>query len=598
MTEARTPDGGGRFDRRSLLARGAALGGAVLGSGGALSALAGARAGASTPRRPPGPARQRPNILVIIVDQMRNPRWFGAGGPQVGLSPNVQRLRSAGVSFARHYTASNDCTPARSALLTGLHTHQTGCMITGVSTLSPSFDTWGSLLQTLGYRTFYYGKWHLTRGDHYWNELNGPPALERYGFSGGTYPSPDGAPNQGWTVDPRIADQFISWFNADAGTQPWCTTVSFVNPHDIAWWYRWTELNQNEASPPPVIKHLPPNFETPQQLAARHKPRVQTSLLQTSALSFGDVPYGGHELLPSWLPFLDLYVKLQLAVDAQVGRVLDTLASHPAAAQNTIVIFTSDHGEYGSSHGLRGKGAGLYEEGINVPLIVSDLRDSGVTKAELIPRTQITSSVDIVPLIVTLATGSTSWRRDSGFAHLASRADLAQMLSDPHAKGREYALHATDEIVTEFALEPYSATAPLHVVGLMTPNAKYGVYSDWRPRSIEPLAQNSDHELYDYSTPAGRLELDNVAGHSHLEPGLQRTLASALASELHESLPIRLRKAQIEGFRDYFKSAAVVATTTAAHRRHELEHILGSLGGSLTGRPKRRHRRRPTLPGP
>ena len=50
------------------------------------------------------------------------------------------------------------------------------------------------------------------------------------------------------------------------------------------------------------------------------------------------------------------------------------LSSRPQLAANTVVLFTSDHGEYGASHGLRGKGAGVYEEAINVPLIVKDLR--------------------------------------------------------------------------------------------------------------------------------------------------------------------------------------------------------------------------------
>ena len=57
--------------------------------------------------------------------------------------PNLARIRNGGVSFADHYTASNDCTPARSALLTGLYTHQTGCLITGGSTLDPGFPDVG-----------------------------------------------------------------------------------------------------------------------------------------------------------------------------------------------------------------------------------------------------------------------------------------------------------------------------------------------------------------------------------------------------------------------------------------------------------------------
>src|SRR5205085_4814851 len=138
-------------------------------------------------------------------------------------------------------------TPSRAALLTGLHTHQTGCMITGGSTLDPGFPTWGTLLREHGYHTRWYGKWHLTHGDNRWTGADGPAHLERYGFSGGTFPSPDGAPGQGYRVDPRVARRFARWF-ARAGEQgPWCTTVSFVNPHDIAWWYAWTNRVAAEA---------------------------------------------------------------------------------------------------------------------------------------------------------------------------------------------------------------------------------------------------------------------------------------------------------------------------------------------------------------
>jgi hypothetical protein len=350
-------------------------------------------------------------------------------------------------------------------------------MITGVSTLAPAFETWGSYLRERGYATYWYGKWHLTRGDRHWNEIDGPPALERYGFDGGTYPSPNGAPAQGWHADPKIAQQFVDWYAQAGGDSPWCTTVSFVNPHDIAWWYRWSDVSPAEASAPALIHQLPANFETPKQL--RSKPLLQRSLQNTTDLSFGDVSYAGRELLPSWTPFLDLYVKLQLAADRQIGIVLDTLASRPDVAANTVVIFTADHGEYGASHGLRGKGAGLYEEGINVPLIVNDLRRSATAYPE-VTRTQLSSSVDIVPLLLTLASGSDGWRDEARYSHLATRLDLAPILLDPTAPGRDYALHATDEVVTEFALEPYSAIAPIHVVGLIIKKAKYGIYSHWR----------------------------------------------------------------------------------------------------------------------
>ncbi|MGA2470865.1 MAG: sulfatase-like hydrolase/transferase [Solirubrobacteraceae bacterium] len=594
MTDARSedrPPAPAPYTRRTFIRHGIRAGALLAGTGALADALAPSLAPARAARRLAGPrsSAAQPNILVIVVDQMRLPRWFGAAGYVTQLPPNLARLRQAGVSFARHYTASNDCSPARSALLTGLHTHQTGCLITGASTLQPAFGTWGSMLREQGYATYWYGKWHLTRGDHHWTKHDGARALERYGFAGGTYPSPNGAPGQGWAADGHIAGQFADWFAAAGGDGPWCTTVSFVNPHDISWWYRWSELTPPESSAPSVIPRLPPNFETPSQLHARHKPLVQRSLQETSDLSFGDVPYGGRELLPSWLPFLDLYVKLQLAVDAHIGRVLDTLVSRPEVAANTVVVFTSDHGEYGASHGLRGKGAGCYEEGINVPLIVADFR--GYLAAEpTLERTQITSSVDVAPLLLTLAFGSNEWRGDHRYAHLASRLDLAAILADPAAPGRAYALHATDEDVTEFALEPYAADAPRHIIGLLTPSAKYAVYSQWRGNSIEPLRHGQEAELYDYTTPSGRLEIDNLAGRSVLDAPLREALERAVVDELRAPLPERLHEAQRHGFTDYFKIARGAALRATAHRRREFEAIMGGdLGGGL-GLP--RHRRR------
>jgi arylsulfatase A-like enzyme len=575
------PPARGRYDRRAFLRRGVRAGGALLGSAAGLDALTSrASAFGSTPAGATAPNGTPPNILVIIVDQMRYPRWFGGTGQVLNFPPNLARLRHGGISFARHHTASNDCTPSRAALLTGLHTHQTGCMITGVSTLAPAFETWGSALRGLGYATYWYGKWHLTRGDRHWNEIDGPPELERYGFDGGTYPSPNGAPVQGLHADPMIANQFVDWYAQAGGDNPWCTTVSFVNPHDIAWWYRWSDINRIETSAPALIHQLPPNFETPEHL--RTKPLLQSSLQNTTDLTFGDVPYSGPELLPSWMPFLDLYVKLQLMVDSQIGVVLDTLATRPDVAANTVVLFTADHGEYGASHGLRGKGAGLYEEGINVPLIVNDYRRTATAHPQVV-RPQLTSSVDILPLLLTLASGSDEWRDDPYYSHLASRLDLAAILRDPTAPGRYYALHATDEVVTEFALEPYSTIAPIHVVGLITEQAKYGIYSHWRRSTVDLLAAGQENELYDYSTKAGQLEVENRAGSSPLEDGLRATLERAINDELRAPLPPRLLAAQRSGFTDYFKSEQRATEVSLATRRKELEQIgQTELGGAVT----------------
>ena len=594
-----------RLDRRTVLKRGLIAGGLLTGTGAAIAAAAEGTAGAGStaPTAPaPAPARaqgapashKRPNILVIVVDQLRFPQWFSPDPSGLSLPPNLRRLRRGAVSFARHYTASNDCSPARSTLLTGLYTHQTGCMITGGSTLDPGFPTWGRMLRDHGYHTRWLGKWHLTHGDNHWTAISGEAALERYGFAGGIYPSPDGAPGQGWRVDPTIAAAFAEWLAEEGSAEPWCTAVSFVNPHDIAWWYKWSDRVPAEASAPPTMTRLPPNFETPELLHERHKPRVQLSFQDTEATSFGPVPFTGPEVSEIWLPFLDLYMKLQLEVDRHVGAVLGTLASRPEVAANTVIVFTSDHGEYGASHGMRGKGASGYEECLRVPLLVKDPRGVLTSETEL-ERTQLTSSVDVAPLLLTIATGSDDWRRDPHYAHLAGRLDLASILADPAAPGRPFVLHATDEIVTEYAIEPYAADAPLHIVAMRTPQAKFVTYTDWSPDTIKPLARGEEVELYDYSTQSGRLELHNSAGRSRLEAGLREQYKHAFYDELRQPLPTRLLAAHARGFADYFTTATHAAVVATARRlRHAEREQEG--GETLPPNSPLQPRLRPQLP--
>jgi arylsulfatase A-like enzyme len=529
-------------DRRTFLKRGLLAG----------SSLALAGAGAPTPaqaRRPrrtrrSAPARRSPNILVILVDQLRAPAWAPASLALDALLPNLASLRRESVSFEGHYTASNDCSPSRGALLTGLYSHQTGCMITGRSRLSTGFPTWGTLLRDMDYQTTWWGKWHLNP--------HADASLEPYGFSGGTYPSPNGAPGQGTEVDPTIVDQFEDWFDREGGSEPWCTTVSLVNPHDVAWWYRFTSEIEEESEPPAWVSQLPPNFETPEDLQAHGKPLLHRSLQETAARSFGSVPFDGPEMVGAWSGLMNTYLLLQTYVDRQIGRVLAKLSSQPRVSANTVIVFTSDHGEYGGSHGMRGKGASAYEEAIHVPLYVSDRR--GVATASTgVPRTQLTSSVDIVPLLLSIATGSDAWRAESSLAHLAGRADLAAICADAQAPGRPWVLHATDEDVTEFAGDLHDAEAPRHVVALRTEQGKLGLYSNWVQESIEVDPAGQEVECYDYSSSDGQAELANEAGASALEEELRVILeVEAIPNELHAPLPGFLEKPQRRGMSNYY----------------------------------------------
>ena len=168
-------------------------------------------------------------------------------------------------------------------------------------------------------------------------------------------------------------------------------------------------------------------------------------------------------------------------------------------------------------------------------------------------RTQLTSSVDVAPLLLTLATGSSAWRRRERYRHLAARHNLAAICAHPAAPGRPWILHATDEDVTEFATEPYAASAPRHVVALRTQRGKLATYSNWREGTLTAEAAGQEFELYDYASPGGRLELLNSAGATGaLEEELWVTLEEqALPGELRAPLPAALHAAQRRGFADY-----------------------------------------------
>ncbi len=513
----------------------------------------------------------KPNILVIVVDQMRAPQWFPQQRQLDTLLPNLARLRSDSVSFESHYTASNMCTPSRGVLTTGLYSHQTGCLFTGEgpseSSLAPQFPTWGTMLRQHGYRTWWWGKWHLgQRGD------TTPDGLGAHGFSGGTFPSPNGAVNQGLRQDPGIVDQFADWFDDEADNGPWCTTVSLVNPHDICWWPR----NPLPGDVPHWFDAGPANFETPADLRRRGRPQLQLDYIDfMSPLLTGELTYSGPDVAAQWARCLDSYLWLQQQVDEQIGRVLGILASNPTIDANTVVVFTSDHGEYAGSHGLRGKGAAVYDEGIRVPLYVRD--PSGrLTPRPGDVRTQLTSSVDLAPLLLTIGCGGNGWRSDPRYGYLANRLDLTGIASDASAPGRPWIAHATDDMsVEEMAVllkseqaraalgiaEPPTeipSSAPSHIVAVRTHDAKLAMYSYWRPDSTDiDNSRPIDRELYDYSTPAGRHEIDNQAGRSRKQAALQQLLDHQVLPELRAPLPESLKAAQEQGLADMRRLAAL-----------------------------------------
>jgi len=500
----------------------------------------------------------RPNILVIIVDEMRDWQWFPDQEVLNERFPNMARLQDGAVRFGRHYTSSNMCSPSRGSLLTGLYSHQTGFVLTQGSNadtlqggtaseaapmwppLDPRFPTWGTLLRQQGYDTYWYGKWHVN---------DDSCDVEQYGF-GGPCPAPNGAPGEGTAVDPDIADLAVDWLqNRDEADGPWCTTVSFINPHDIQWYPRQTRQIEGQNNPEPVFEELPPNYEVPSDFIREKKPRLQLVAEMAMPQVFGEVPHRGPNFERGWLKMLDLYYQLHGDVDLEIGRVLDTLEARPELAENTIIVFTSDHGEYAGSHGMRGKGAGLYEEGIRVPLWVKDPTGQFADQPDVM-RSQITSSVDITPMLLTMANGGNEWREQPEYSYLSNRLDMTAVLQDAEAPGRPYALHATDEDGFEYGprLFRFLQDAPFHILGLVTEDAKLGVYTDWAEDSDEIQAEGQEFEFYDYTTDEGRLELANTAGAQNpkFRDLYGMLMNEAIPNELRAPLPEELEVARAE----------------------------------------------------
>jgi arylsulfatase A-like enzyme len=503
------------------------------------------------------------NILLVMVDQMRTPWVYMPRRLREATLPTVSKLAREGVRFSRYFTSSNDCTPSRTTQATGLYTHQTAIFATTPPTdLNPGFPTFGTMLRQNGYDTYWFGKWHMS-GDQ--NGGCEPDPYESHGFTAnwpgsGTCPSPNGGAGQGQAMDPLIRQQFIDWLGDRAtGGKPWMATVSFVNPHDIAWYPRFTRKIEGESSPPRVYSELPANFETEDQRKARNKPTMQLRSQQIENEIFGVMPQDGTPKR-TWTKLLDTYLDVQRAADIQISLVLKALAKSPYA-DDTIVIFCSDHGEYGGAHGMRGKGFAFYDEGARVPLIVKDPTGTW-TKSTKVGRGQLVESVDLAALILTLGTGGDDWRGDSTYAQIAGRADIAAILADPEAKGRPYIAHATDEPGTSSLLPTTQQLDPAanHITAVRTTEGKLARYAYWKDGTMDiDESKPIQYEAYDYATESGRLELDNIygkrgagAGDKALVKSLAKLLDTAMQDEIEQPLPAPLQPVQTQALAEWF----------------------------------------------
>jgi len=499
----------------------------------------------------------KPNILVIMVDQLREPMWSPPQARLDALLPSFARLRQGAVCFGGHYCAASACSPSRASFLTGLYAYQHGLLTNvdpGTPELDPGFKTWGSALRDYGYKTHWYGKWHLSKTN----------SLEPYGFENERYPDAHSEglafyrsknPGLGISSDEIFADSFVDWFDKNADKGPWATAVSLLNPHDICLYPKLTPLHDylSEHPGPLPFTGAPQNYETADQMAAQNKPRVLRDNTRGAEKSIGLTSSSTlEERHQAWMAHNNAYFALWQAVDAQIGRVLDTLDKRPEIRDNTIIVFLADHGENGGSHGLRGKGIGVYEEEVRVPLYIKDPTGTYTSQTNIM-RPQLVSTVDLYALMLTIASGGNDWRALPEYSHLADRFDIAAVLKSPAAQGRSHILHTTGPPYPRALASWKEWTEPIHTVAYRTNDAKLAIYSQWPSDRKTDILETQEFELYDYNVEGGRQEtLNDVKAKPGLFNSMRKELAEHIVpGELERPLPPAMQEIRDRAVHDY-----------------------------------------------
>ncbi len=298
-------------------------------------------------------ADPRPNILLVFTDQQTASAMSCAGNRWVN-TPHMDALACTGVRFLSAYCAAPICGPSRGSLVTGMPPHATGVVYNG-DPLPADFPTMGSLLRKSGYYTAWTGKWHLPE-----SFLREPKDTHGFHHRPITKDIPWVAlGDQTDFLTSMDAEFFLRW---EAGKQPkpWFLGVSLHNPHDIC--YHILEdspgyVNKNDFPP------LPENFEAdPDEPFALRMRRENSGYGSEIART-----KGWDE--DRWRAYLHTYAHLTTQVDRAVGQVLKALDAG-GWRDNTLVIFTSDHGEGVAAHRWASK-LSLYEESARVPLVFS-----------------------------------------------------------------------------------------------------------------------------------------------------------------------------------------------------------------------------------
>jgi arylsulfatase A-like enzyme len=490
----------------------------------------------------------RPNILLVVSDQERQRGWL----PNNVNLPWRERLIAEGLEFTRYYTHSSPCSPSRASLFTGRylpgHRVVDNVIQPEHTELDQKIPTIGSMLRGAGYRSSYIGKWHLSH--------SATPDMAAYGFADweGNDKHFMGWAGTGVAFDPIIAGNAAHWISANArngsSEQPWFLTVALVNPHDVMWFpidqpgYEeahpeevgqtrklLTQAAWKEDDPLPIysdtyeeiFEELPENFDD--DLHTKPEAHRQWRYDQQHGI------WGMIDPLDkdAWLRHLDYYVELHRQADRSLGVVLKALED-AGAWDDTVVIFTSDHGDMCGSHGLRSKGPFVYEEIMRVPLYI---KVPGVTRPGSTTES-LATHVDLATTICGIA-GADPYSQSEGTSSSTGvgiqGVDLQPVLDRPGHSVRDHVLFAQDSAQTErlngvrYALRGFfdGKTKYARYYGIGGGKPSTGLWGKDPGKKLfdaDSDFDDQDHEWYDHSTDP--FELVNLANDRGLKNELRK----------------------------------------------------------------------------
>ncbi len=350
----------------------------------------------------------KPNVLVIMSDE-HNAGVLGCNGNTIIKTPNLDALAKRGITFEGCYCNSPLCVPSRLSFTAGKYASRVGAWNNSCWLPSDDYPSLPRIMNAAGYESILCGKMHYDRTRRYgFREIGGN--MNNAAMTGkGSRRKPDDLASK-----PGISPRFDDFHTGDD---------SSILKHDRAVTAATVEfLSKRRASDKPLfifVGYLAPHFPliVPEEYWRQYEGKVPMPVipeghLESQPRNYKHLRIGFDvEDVPENIvrKGRELYYGLTQWVDDQIGKVLKALADSEMA-DNTVVIYTTDHGENMGEHGLWWKNC-MYQNASRVPLIVSwPARWKGGQR-----RTQACSLVDVVQTIAALSGADVpaDWNGDS-----------------------------------------------------------------------------------------------------------------------------------------------------------------------------------------